>query len=127
MATWSKEAQSALKPIDKAYSAALRQIAYGLAVGERSERVLVKHVEESYRVLAAAAHDLKPWYKRSATESAIGGAMIGLSFAAPDLVSCFMAESTSRTAVSQSLVVASCLIGCLLTVHAILRGNGFFS
>lgn len=128
MATWSNEAKSALKPIDKAYASSMRSVAFGLAVGERSERVLVKHVEEAYRVLAASAHDMKPWYKRTQTESAIGGAILGFSFAIPDVIAGFCpTESTTRSAITQAVMGGLMLGGTIMTVHAILRGRGVFS
>lgn len=124
---WSPEAQEALKAHHKSHAQAIQRIAYGLAVGERTETVVVRHVDEAARVLAAGAHSPKPWYKRHEAEVAIGGILLGAAGAIPDWFGGFFPDDSPwRRAIEPVMMAGLVIVGGLLMFHGWLCRRGFF-
>lgn len=122
--SWTQEARSELSKVGKDYNAALKSIALGIAIGERSERVLAPHVHDAFRVLAAAGNARKPWYKRHELEVAVGGTLIGASTAVPDFLSGFFPDDSQWKRVTVCVAMLLMLIiGAFLVIHGILQVN----
>jgi hypothetical protein len=112
----------------KEYRDGLKKIADGLATAEGSEQVLVRHLDEAFRILAARSHSTKPWFKRHEWEIGLGGTLVGLSFSIPDFIAGFVPDDGAlRRAVIPSLMLLLMGFGLFLFVHGFLRGRGFFS
>ena len=124
---WSGEALAALEPYNEAYSKGLRTVAYGLALSEGVERILVKHVDSASRILAANSHDSKPWYKRHEWEVAAGGTLVGISASVPDVISGFCGPNSGWNTATPIVMTIMIGVGVALVLHGVLCGRGFFA
>jgi hypothetical protein len=125
---WSDEAGQAWGSYAKEFRDGLKKIDEGLATAEHSEQVLVRHLDEAFRILAARSHTLKPWYKRHEWELGVGGTLMGLAFSIPDFVSGFVPDDGPRKrAITPSMMVLLIGFGAFLFLHGFLRGRGLFS
>ena len=66
----------------------------------------------------------RSWWKRSELETTIGGFLVGLTFALPDIVGFFwQQDSDTRTGVVSGAMIAMLVIGLFFSVHGWFQGN----
>jgi hypothetical protein len=125
------ESEGHLRRLTSEYRNALTEIATALARQERAERVLVKHVDEAFRILAASSNNRRPWYQRHETEIAFGAAAVtgGYSFAqnaTAVLLLLNWCQPSFLEWLPPCLTAAIWLIGGFMVLHGFLRQRGVF-
>jgi hypothetical protein len=95
----------------------LRQIAEALAREAQSEVIVVKHVDEAHTALAKLGLSRRRWYERSEGFAGVGGALIGLAFATPDVCSVFLNDGTAKNAINVVAVLTFAIVGTALFLY----------
>lgn len=101
---WSQAAKSRASQIEREFKDDLRHIADCLASHDRAAAVAVVHVDRAFDALATVGLSRKRWIDRPDAETALEGALIGASFAAPDVVSALIDEASHKGVAAGTLV-----------------------
>lgn len=120
---WPTETTQRLNQLCELFKSNLKTVAESFAKHENAEAVLVRHVEEAYAALARLGLTSRRWYERTEFWTGIGGLLIGLAFALPDLLAAFMDDSAKRTGVTIGAIVVMGLIGIFFYAFAWARGS----
>lgn len=108
---WSERASDHHKKQVAAYEVTLKQVAESFATIQRSETVVVNHVEDSHSALARVGMVRRHWLTRPENETALGGILVGASFAATDLFSMFVEDGTTRTVCCRTWFFTFAIVG----------------
>ena len=119
MPTWSTPARKRAKEITASVDAEVRGIADCLADFDQRQRAARAHVDRAFSYLANAGLSRRRWINRPDTETGLGGAIIGLSFSAPDVVNTLIDGSADPGA------APACLIS-LFVIGAFFAGRGMY-
>jgi hypothetical protein len=127
--SWITESNRRLGTLTSDYNTALEEIAAALAKHEGADRVMVKHVDEAFRVLAASSNNRRPWYARHESEIAAGSVLFTGSFSLAENVTKFLmslswCQDWNLSWLTPSLTAALLLFGVLLVLHGFLRQRG---
>ena len=120
---WPKETTQRLNQFSDQFKSNLKTVAESFAKHETAEAVLVRHVEEAHAALARLGLSSRRWYERTEFWTGIGGLLIGLAFALPDLLAAFMDDSAKRTGVTIGAIVVMVLVGVFFYIFAWARGS----
>ena len=120
---WPTETTQRLNQWSKQFKSNLFTVAESFAKHEGAEAVLVRHVDEAHGAFARLGLTNRRWYERTEFWTGIGGLLIGLAFALPDLLAAFMNDSAKRTGVTIGAIVVMGLIGIFFYAFAWARGS----
>jgi hypothetical protein len=93
---WQRLAQSHLAVQAEIYQKTLKDVAEAFAHHEQAEVILVRHVNEAHGALARVGLSNLNWLSRAENLTALGGILIGASFAASDITSVFFDDGPTR-------------------------------
>ncbi len=127
--SWVTESEAHVRHLASEYRDALTEIATALARHEGAERVLVKHVDEAFRILSAASNNRRPWYARHESEIALGAAALTGAWSfwhslTEFLVTLKWCQPAWLVWLPQCLSGAIWLVGGFLILHGFLRQRG---
>lgn len=115
--SWTRDAQQALSSASSDFKQSLKDISEALARTDQSEKVLKKHVDESFDVLALSGNRRRHWMERHESAIWFGGIMMGVSASVNDVInSVAPGEFRYKQAIITGTAVAALIGGLCLTV-----------